>query len=52
MVADIDAAANRVRATGGRVINGPTEVPGGDRILQGLDPDGGLCAQYQAAPTA
>jgi predicted enzyme related to lactoylglutathione lyase len=40
----IDAAAQRVAAGGGKVINGPMEVPGGQWILQGLDPQGALFA--------
>ncbi len=43
-VADIDAAAARVTAAGGKVVNGPMEVPGGSRILQGLDPQGAMFA--------
>jgi predicted enzyme related to lactoylglutathione lyase len=34
----IDAAAERVKAKGGRIINGPLEVSTGRWILQGLDP--------------
>lgn len=40
----IDAAAARVTAGGGTVINGPMEVPGGQWILQGLDPQGAMFA--------
>ena len=36
-----DAAAARVKANGGAVVNGPMEVPGGDWILQCTDPQGG-----------
>jgi predicted enzyme related to lactoylglutathione lyase len=39
-----DAAAERVKANGGRVINGPHEVPGGQWIVQALDPQGGMFA--------
>ena len=39
-VSEINAAAARVKANGGQVINGPMEVPGGDWILNGLDPQG------------
>ena len=39
-VPDINAAAERVKANGGTIINGPMEVPGGDWILTGLDPQG------------
>ena len=38
----IDAAAERVRSGGGRVINGPHQVPGGQWMLQGLDPQGAM----------
>jgi predicted enzyme related to lactoylglutathione lyase len=41
-VGDIDAAAGRVRAGGGQVLNGPMEVPGGDWVLQGADPQGAM----------
>jgi len=39
-VAGIDAGAERVKAAGGQVTNGPHEVPGGSWILEGLDPQG------------
>jgi uncharacterized protein len=39
-VPDINAAAERVKANGGQVINGPMEVPGGDWILNAVDPQG------------
>lgn len=39
-VPDINAAVDRVKANGGQVINGPMEVPGGDWILNGIDPQG------------
>lgn len=40
----IDAAAARVKAGGGQVINGPMEVPGPMWIVQCVDPQGGLFA--------
>jgi predicted enzyme related to lactoylglutathione lyase len=40
----IDAAAERVKASGGQVVFGPTEVPGGIWIIQCLDPQGALFA--------
>ncbi len=40
----IDEAAERVKAGGGTVINGPHEVPGGMWILQCLDPQGAIFA--------
>lgn len=43
-VTDIDAAAERARAGGGHLMHGPCEVPGGDHILIGADPQGALFA--------
>jgi predicted enzyme related to lactoylglutathione lyase len=40
----IDAAAERVKAGGGEVTNGPMEVPGGQWIVQCLDPQGAMFA--------
>jgi predicted enzyme related to lactoylglutathione lyase len=40
----IDAAAARVTAGGGRILNGPHQVPGGSWILQGIDPQGAMFA--------
>jgi uncharacterized protein len=39
-VGSIDAAAARVKAAGGQITNGPNEVPGGQWIVQGIDPQG------------
>jgi predicted enzyme related to lactoylglutathione lyase len=39
-VADIDAALEKVKAGGGQVLNGPHEVPGGDRVAICMDPQG------------
>jgi predicted enzyme related to lactoylglutathione lyase len=39
-VPDVDAAAERVKAAGGKVINGPMDVPDGDRVLNAMDPQG------------
>jgi len=38
--ADIDTAAERVLAGGGKVVNGPQEVPGNMWIIQAIDPQG------------
>jgi predicted enzyme related to lactoylglutathione lyase len=43
-VADIDAAAQRVTQGGGSVVHGPSEVPGGEWILRGVDPQGAMFA--------
>ena len=39
-VADIDAAATRLREAGGTIVNGPMEVPGGAFVIQATDPQG------------
>ena len=43
-----DGAAERVKANGGQVLNGPMDVPGGDRIAQCLDPQGGAFAVHSS----
>lgn len=43
-VADIDAAAERVKAAGGQILEGPTEVPRGSRIARCMDPQGAMFA--------
>jgi hypothetical protein len=48
VVDSADAAAGRIRANGGQVINGPMDVPDGSRIVQGLDPQGGMFALVSA----
>ncbi len=37
-----DAGAERVKAAGGVVANGPMQVPSGDWIVQGIDPQGAM----------
>jgi uncharacterized protein len=39
-VPDIDAATAKVKDLGGQVFQGPMEVPGGDWIINGMDPQG------------
>lgn len=39
-VADIDVATEMVKANGGQVLHGPIEVPDGDWIINGTDPQG------------
>jgi predicted enzyme related to lactoylglutathione lyase len=39
-VDDINAGAERVKANGGQVLNGPMEVPGGNWIANCMDPQG------------
>jgi uncharacterized protein len=40
----IDAASQRVASAGGKVENGPMQVPGGSWIINGLDPQGAMFA--------
>lgn len=51
-VASVDKAAAAVKAAGGRVTQGPMEVPGGSRIAQVLDPQGGAFAVHEPARQA
>ena len=46
-VANADEAAAKVKANGGHVLNGPLEVPGGDRIVNCLDPQGASFSLHQ-----
>jgi len=39
-VPDVHAAAERITANGGKILNGPMEVPGGDWIVNAMDPQG------------
>jgi predicted enzyme related to lactoylglutathione lyase len=39
-VPSVEAAAERVTANGGRILNGPMEVPGGDWVANAMDPQG------------
>lgn len=43
-VPDIDAAADYARANGGQVMTGPMEIPGGEFIINGMDPQGAFFA--------
>jgi predicted enzyme related to lactoylglutathione lyase len=40
LVPDVHAAAERITANGGRILNGPMEVPGGDWVVNAMDPQG------------
>ncbi|HEX8756646.1 MAG TPA: VOC family protein [Steroidobacteraceae bacterium] len=48
-VASVDKAAAAAKAAGGRVTQGPMEVPGGSRVAQILDPQGGAFAVHEPA---
>ena len=43
-IADVDAAVERIAASGGAVTMGPHDVPGGSRIVMGTDPQGAAFA--------
>jgi hypothetical protein len=43
-VPDIDKAAETIGSAGGKVLNGPVEVPGGAWIVQASDPQGAMFA--------
>jgi predicted enzyme related to lactoylglutathione lyase len=46
-VPDINAGAEKVKANGGQVLNGPMEVPGGEQIVNALDPQGAAFSLHQ-----
>jgi uncharacterized protein len=50
MFTRLDAALDRAKAKGARVLNGPMPVPGGARIVQLADPQGALFALHEAPP--
>lgn len=52
LVKDAKAAAAIATANGGKIINGPMEVPGGDWIAQGIDPQGAMFAVHSLKPSA
>ena len=39
-VPDVHAAAERIKDNGGTILNGPMEVPGGDWVVNAMDPQG------------
>jgi uncharacterized protein len=39
-VPDVDAAAERIKSAGGKILNGPMDVPDGDRVVNAMDPQG------------
>ena len=47
-VDSVTAAVDRIKAAGGMVLNGPMEVPGGQWIVQGLDPRGAFFSLLSA----
>ena len=49
-VPSVDALADTIKESGGQILVGPMEVPGGDRIIQLLDPQGAAFAVYSPKP--
>jgi predicted enzyme related to lactoylglutathione lyase len=47
-VPDIEASLAAATEGGGKVLTGPTEIPGGDRVAEILDPQGAAFALYEA----
>jgi predicted enzyme related to lactoylglutathione lyase len=52
MVPDAKASAATAQASGGKIVNGPMEVPGGDWIAQGMDPQGAMFSVHSLNPAA
>src|SRR5687768_11565979 len=48
-VKDVNQTAKKVKAAGRQVVNGPMEVPGGDWIVQAIDPQGAMFAAHATA---
>ena len=46
LVDDVNRAVDAVKTSGGQVLNGPMEVPGGDWIAQCMDPQGAMFAVH------
>jgi len=49
-VPDVDAAVERIKANGGKVLNGPNDVPGGDRVVSAMDPQGAAFGLHAKKP--
>jgi len=49
-IPDTNKAIEKIKKAGGKVLNGPMEVPGGDLIAQGLDPQGAAFAVHSLNP--
>jgi predicted enzyme related to lactoylglutathione lyase len=46
-VADLDAVCAAVTENGGQVMNGPMDVPGGDRVAHFMDAQGAMFAAHR-----
>ena len=45
-VSDINEAIGRINSRGGKILNGPMDVPDGDQIAQAMDPQGAAFAVH------
>ena len=48
-VPDINAAIERTRANGGQILQGPMQVPGGDWVVNAMDPQGAAFSLHAKA---
>jgi predicted enzyme related to lactoylglutathione lyase len=51
-VGDVDAAAKRVKSGGGKILEGPVEARGGNRVARCTDPQGAMFALRAGRPEA
>jgi predicted enzyme related to lactoylglutathione lyase len=51
-VEDLDATIERIKSKGGKILNGPMEVPGGDKVAQCMDPQGIAFAIHWSKPAS
>lgn len=49
-VDSINAAIERVKAGGGKIVHGPDQVPGGTWVIQGQDPQGAMFSLVSSRP--
>ena len=49
-VPEINAAIERITASGGQIVNGPMEVPGGDWVVNAMDPQGAAFSLHAKKP--
>jgi predicted enzyme related to lactoylglutathione lyase len=48
-VDDADKKAEQIKQLGGQILNGPMDVPGGDRVAQAMDPQGAAFGIHSSA---
>jgi predicted enzyme related to lactoylglutathione lyase len=49
-VPDVHAAAERITAAGGKILNGPMEIPDGDWVVNAMDPQGAAFGLHSKKP--